>query len=427
MNRDKIFVHIDGDAFFVACEVARRPELAGLSVVVGEERGIVTALSYEAKRIGIKRGDPIFKIRKEYKSVVVLQSHFDLYLKYSHMLYSILTEYTSEVEAYSVDECFMSFPSDYFKNINLEEFFSNLKRRVKMETGITYSFGISYSKVTAKLASKHNKPDGLCFFLDEEELLRIYKIKSVSEIWGIGLATKKSLESLGIITIDDFVNYDIKLLDKYFNKNIMELYHELRWDNRLGIIKESKDLKSLQATRSFTNITNDKSYVFSELSRNIEQAAERLSTLDLYTNEFIIFLKTHTKSLEYSKTIGIKIKLKEYTRDVRVLIREACDVYERVYDTKNKYKKTGVSMLNLKKVNQIESSLLDLLVQNKREEKDLSGIINSIKNKVGAGKLCLASSLVSRKSRETALIRRNINDNYFYNLPLPYMGIVFCK
>lgn len=85
---------------------------------------------------------------------------------YSHKLYSILTEYTNEVEVYSVDECFMAFDLKYFKDKNVEDFFRELKRRVKVETGITYSFGVSYSKVTSKLASKHNKPDGLCLILD---------------------------------------------------------------------------------------------------------------------------------------------------------------------------------------------------------------------------------------------------------------------
>jgi nucleotidyltransferase/DNA polymerase involved in DNA repair len=100
----KYFVHIDGDSFFAACEIAARPYLRGKPVVVGEERGIATAMSKEAKAIGIVRGDPIFKIKKEFPTVHIIQSHFDLYEKYCKNLFDLLKEVTDNVECYSIDE-----------------------------------------------------------------------------------------------------------------------------------------------------------------------------------------------------------------------------------------------------------------------------------------------------------------------------------
>src|SRR3989338_9935236 len=98
-------LHIDGDAFFASCEISRRPDLKGKPVVVGEERGIACALTYEAKALGVYREMPIFKIRQEYPQVAVLSSHFELYEKYRENLVQILRENLPLVESYSIDEC----------------------------------------------------------------------------------------------------------------------------------------------------------------------------------------------------------------------------------------------------------------------------------------------------------------------------------
>jgi nucleotidyltransferase/DNA polymerase involved in DNA repair len=426
----KYYVHIDGDAFFVACEVARRPELLGKCVVVGEERGMVTALSYEAKRAGIKRGDPIFKIKKDYKDVIILQSHFELYEKYSRMLYKILMEYTDSVEAYSVDECFMSFEYEYFMNVNIQEFFINLKRRIKIELGINYSFGVSYSKVTAKLASKHMKPDGLCVILDKSKLENIYKLKNVSEVWGIGQSSVAKLASVNINTIYDFINTSVYFLNNNFNKNILELYHELKWENRLSIVKNHKTLKSLQATRSFQESSHDRNYIFSELSRNIEQACSRLHGLGLFTNSLIIFIKKHIRGGAHGEIVSLRIELENYTSDPVLILRKANLALDSIYLSDTLYKATGVSMLNLRGSNNIESSLFDLIHNQDQDEikcNNLSDLISLVNKKSGKSQLHIASSLQSRTKRHKQLEIRNQNDSYYYDLPLPYMGVAFCN
>src|SRR5690349_5632731 len=99
-------LHIDGDGFFAYCEIARFPHLRGKPVVVGEDRGIACAMTYEAKRLGITRGMPIFKIRKEFPQVTILSSHFELYEHYARMLFGLLEPQVAVLERYSIDECF---------------------------------------------------------------------------------------------------------------------------------------------------------------------------------------------------------------------------------------------------------------------------------------------------------------------------------
>src|SRR4051812_33093427 len=102
----KCILHMDGDAFFVGVEVAKNPTLRGKAVVTGEERGIVSALSYEAKALGVVRGMPIFKLKREFPTVIILPGDYASYAKYSGMMFDIVRRYADDVEEYSIDECF---------------------------------------------------------------------------------------------------------------------------------------------------------------------------------------------------------------------------------------------------------------------------------------------------------------------------------
>src|SRR5574343_301061 len=103
---EKVILHIDGDAFFVGCEIAKNPKLRGLPVVTGEERGIVSALSYEATALGVIRGMPIFRIKKEFPQVIILPGDYRSYAIYSKKMFDIVRRYIDIVEEYSIDECF---------------------------------------------------------------------------------------------------------------------------------------------------------------------------------------------------------------------------------------------------------------------------------------------------------------------------------
>jgi len=106
MEYPRAILHVDGDAFFASCEVARNPALKGKPVVTGQERGIASALTYEAKALGVVRGMSIREIRKRYPSVVVLPSDYATYSLYSRRMYSIVRRYSPCVDEYSIDECF---------------------------------------------------------------------------------------------------------------------------------------------------------------------------------------------------------------------------------------------------------------------------------------------------------------------------------
>ncbi|MBP6948973.1 MAG: DNA polymerase IV, partial [Candidatus Pacebacteria bacterium] len=97
---------MDGDAFFVAVEVAKNPSLRGLPVVTGQERGVVSALSYEAKALGITRTMSIYSVKKNFPQVIILSGDYKSYVAYSKKMFDIVRRYADDVEEYSIDECF---------------------------------------------------------------------------------------------------------------------------------------------------------------------------------------------------------------------------------------------------------------------------------------------------------------------------------
>src|SRR3990167_733087 len=103
MKTNNLYLHADGDAFFVACELTLRPELRGKPVVVGADRGIAVAMSPEAKKCGVTRGMPVFQIKKSYPEVVILSHHFDLYEDIAKRMQQILSSYFNKIEVYSID------------------------------------------------------------------------------------------------------------------------------------------------------------------------------------------------------------------------------------------------------------------------------------------------------------------------------------
>jgi DNA polymerase-4/DNA polymerase V len=202
--RERVILHMDGDAFFAAVEVAKNPGLKGLPVVTGSERGIASAFSYEAKALGITRAMPIQKIKKEFPQVIVLEGDYVSYSKYSRAMFAIVRRYADEVEEYSIDECFAELTGlDKPLKMSYLEIAERIKKEVNEELGLSVTIGLAPTKVLAKVASKWVKPNGLTVITQAtaKEFLLNYPIE---KIWGIGPRTAESLQRKGVRTAGIF-------------------------------------------------------------------------------------------------------------------------------------------------------------------------------------------------------------------------------
>jgi len=292
-KKEKVIFHMDGDAFFVACEIAKNPKLTGLPVVTGEERGIVSALSYEAKALGIIRGMPIFKLRKQFPNVLVLPGDYASYATYSKAMFDVVREYADDVEEYSIDECFADLTGlDRPLRMEYREIAEKIKLQINQNLGLSVSIGLAPTKVLAKVASKWKKPNGFTI-ITKDTAAEYLKTTPIEKIWGIGRQTSGFLLSKGIVTALDFVSRDIGWVREHLSKPHETLWLEMNSIFVLSVDPHPKTVySSVQKTRTFHPATNDKTFLFSQLSKHVEDACKKIRHYNLIAQKISFFLKT---------------------------------------------------------------------------------------------------------------------------------------
>jgi len=389
-NYNNLFLHADGDSFFVSCEVSRHPEYKGMPVVVGEDKGIAVAMSYEAKKLGVTRGMPIFQIKKQFPSVIILPHHFDLYNKISNDVYNIFCSYLEHVEIYSIDECFMQVKvSDIKYAGGPEKLLKSIKDEIQNKIGVTYSFGLGRTKVLAKTASKLNKPNGLVLLLtkaDEENALKKTKI---GDVWGIGKQTIPRLHNLGIKTAYDFVCYKGNSIEKYFASTLYNLKQELSGKSILKIDDnhDPRDQKSIQSTSTFKPASSDAKIIFAELSENIERACERARELNLATNLVLFFVKNSNFTYRTGDSC-----LSLYTNNPSEILNIVEPILYKLLQKDEKIRSTGITLQNLLRRENIPRDLFGIF--EKDESKNIiEEVCDGIREKFGQNSLKHASSL----------------------------------
>ncbi len=339
----RAILHVDGDAFFASCEVAKNPALRGKPVVTGKERGIASSMSYEAKARGVTRAMRLSEIRKICPDVIILPSDYETYSLYSQRMYEIVRRYTNDIEEYSIDECFadltgMRRPN----NMSYEEMAMKIKHDLDTELGMTFSVGLSVNKVTAKIGSKWKKPSGLTIIHGYN--LHLYLSKwPIGKIWGIGPNTEMYLKKQGITTSLDFATKSPEWVRAHLSKPFQEIHAELNgrfiYPLTLGV---KHDYASISKTRTFTPSSTDSSFIFSQLSKNIENACIKLRRHHLFTKRFTFFLKT--QDFRYH---ALELKLLQEVCVPEKIVATVREVWNTIYRAGIQYRATGVTLMEL--------------------------------------------------------------------------------
>ncbi len=357
-----VILHLDGDAFFASIIQAVNPNLKGRPVVVGAERGIATAVSYEAKKLGITRGMRIFEIKRIAPDCFIADSDFELYGLFSKKMFDIVRSFSPSVEEYSIDECFADLKGLRRPlNLSYKGIGQAIKEKVEKSLGITVSVGISLTKSLAKLASSFQKPSG--FTVVEGSLIEKFlgEIK-IREIWGIGENTESYLNKLGIFTALDFVQKDENFIFKHLTKPYFEIWKELRGEMVYRINPYSKDpAKSITRSQTFAPPTKDKNLLYSRLMAHIEDAFVKARRLGYQAGKMSIFLKT--QQFKYlAKELKIVPKT-NYPLMIREKIRSA---FNDIYNSRFVYRTTGCTIFDLSETSTVQP---DLFSDKNKEEK----------------------------------------------------------
>ncbi len=387
---DNLFLHADGDSFFVACELSKHPEYKGLPVIVGQDRGIAVAMSHEAKLLGITRGMPIFKIKKFFPQVIILSHHFDLYTKISKGVYTILESYLEEVEQYSIDECFATVKESDIKYAgSAEKLVQDIKDEIENTLGVTFSLGLARTKALAKTASKLKKPNGMVVLLTNEDEIHALKHTPIDDIWGIGWRTVPRLQSMGMRTAYDFVKYSADYIEKYFNEPLSILQKELRGEPIYTVDSHSdpRDQKSIQSTATFKPSSSEKEIIFAELSENVERACEHARRLDLMTNSVSFFIKN--TDFRYR---GNEIRLTIYTTDPSVILNAVEPIFYKTLVKDEKIRSTGITLHNLRRIEDVPQDLFGIQIESEKRS-IVEQVADKIRSKFGHNSVRRASSL----------------------------------
>jgi DNA polymerase IV len=212
-------IHIDMDAFYASVEQRDNPELRGNPIAVGgeRERGVVAAASYEARRFGVRSAMPSMTAKRNCPNLIFVKPRFDVYKAVSLQVRAILAEHTPLIEPLSLDEAHLDVTENLQGISSATEIAEAIRAKIKAETGLTASAGVSYNKFLAKLASDHRKPDGL-FVIRPKMGADFVASLPVGKFHGIGPATTAKMNGHGIHTGADLRAQSFDFLQQHFGK-----------------------------------------------------------------------------------------------------------------------------------------------------------------------------------------------------------------
>jgi DNA polymerase-4 len=212
-------IHIDMDAFYASVEQRDNPELRGQPVAVGgsQERGVVAAASYEARQFGVHSAMPSVIAKRKCPGLIFVEPRFDAYKAVSLQIRNIFAEYTPIIEPLSLDEAYLDVTTNLKEIVSATWIAEEIRVRIRAETDLTASAGVSYNKFLAKLASDHRKPDGL-FVITPEMGPAFVETLPVRKFHGVGPATARKMEQLGIRTGLDLRAQTLEFLQQHFGK-----------------------------------------------------------------------------------------------------------------------------------------------------------------------------------------------------------------
>jgi DNA polymerase V len=344
------FALIDCNSFYCSCERVFRPDLKDMPVIVlSNNDGCAVARTNEAKALGIKMGEPYFKIKEICKNnnVAVFSSNFSLYTNLSDRVMKVISKNCPQVEVYSIDEAFADM-----KGIrNVTEHATRLRSTIMQNVGIPTSIGLAPTKVLAKIANhiakRSLKANGVVN-LNEKRLQDIaLKMVEVGDIWGVGRANSQKLKMMGIHTAYDFREFkNERIIQKVFTKVGLQIKHELMGISCFPLNLNIEDKKEIMCSRTFGKSVYDLPTLKKSIANYISSAAEKMRKQNSICTEVSIFARTNPFKNVEQFYLYDREKLNNPTCDTRKLIKTAFELLTANYRGGFEYKKAGVKLSN---------------------------------------------------------------------------------
>jgi DNA polymerase-4 len=385
-NAVSSILHVDMDAFFVSVELLEKPELRGKPVVVGgrpDQRGVVSAASYEALKYGIHSAMPLRTAGRLCPHAIFLDGHHEKYSEWSDRVAGILAKFSPIVEMVSVDEGYLDLAGTERLHGPPLAAADKLLRMITHTTNLPCSGGLATTRLVAKVASDQAKPRGLVWVTPGSEA-RFLAPLPVRKIPGIGEVTERALRALGIETVEQIAAVPQEKLEKIFGQWGTALYRKARGGDSYEFVIDAEP-KSISHNHTFGEDTDDAEALAAMLSHLSQKACKRLREAGLGTRTLTLTIRyagfeTHTRS----KTLG------EPTRLDSDIYAEFQKLFRAHRDLKRKVRLLGVSLGGLTH----GGEQLDLLDAERREKLEkLTSAADRLRDRFGFGKVQFGGSL----------------------------------
>lgn len=320
------------DAFYASVEQLDDPSLRGKAIAVGgsSDRGVVAAASYEARKFGVKSAMSSIAAKRLCPDLIFVKTRFDRYREISQQIRDIFHEYTDLVEPLSLDEAYLDVTENKKGNPSATLIAEEIRAKIKKETGLNASAGVSINKFIAKVASDVNKPNGQKTVTPEEVPVFLEKL-DIRKFYGIGKVTAEKMYLFGIFTGKDLKQKSKEFLTEHFGKS-GKFYYDVVRGIHLSEVKPSRIRKSLGAERTFhKNISSEifmlerLENIATEIERRLanNKTAGRTVTLKIKYSDFSLQTRSRTLQNDISKKAMILEIAKEllYQEKMRESVR----------------------------------------------------------------------------------------------------------
>lgn len=335
-------IHIDMDAFYASVEQRDNAELRGKPLAVGgsRQRGVVAAASYEARQFGVRSAMASSIAIRKCPELLFVKPRFEVYKAVSTQIRAIFAEFTDLIEPLSLDEAYLDVTHSLTDELTATQLAQTIKERIKAETDLTASAGVSYNKFLAKLASDYRKPDGL-FVIKPHQGLAFVETLKVGQFHGIGRVTADRMNQLGIFTGLDLRNQSEAFLIKHFGK-VGKHYHNIARAIDERPVTPNRVRKSVGSENTFEQDLTDYSALVCSLSPLVD-------SVWTYCERTNILGKTVTLKVKYADFTQItrSRSVANWVNDKNTLQRIATELLDSVMPLTQGIRLLGVSLSSL--------------------------------------------------------------------------------
>ena len=391
-----MFALCDVNSFYASCETVFRPDLKGRPVVVlSNNDGCVIARSPQAKPF-VKMGEPYFKQKDMFRrhGIIAFSSNYELYADMSNRVMTTLEELSPRCEIYSIDEAFCDLTG--VRNCrDLTEFGREIRETVLRRTHLTVGVGIAQTKTLAKLANHAAKQwqrqtGGVVDLSNLERQRKLMALLPVDEVWGVGRRISKKLEAMGIKTVLQLADTDIRFIRKHFNVVLERTVRELRGETCLGLEEFAPVKQEIVCSRSFGGRITEYHEMRQAICSYASRAAEKLRGEHQYCRFISAFVKTSPFALNepyYGNSASVKLLTP--TQDSRDIITAATKCLDVIWRDGHRYQKAGVMLGDFYSQGVAQLNLFDDNAPRKNSEK-LMEVLDHLNAKDGRGTLYFA-------------------------------------